>query len=78
MYNLYSLIFLFVGLFYVGKTEFHWIALIFSMSVGFALAGSISSLSNTINNIFNLKIKIHNCVNGDKEISKENDKNNKN
>lgn len=71
MYNLYSSIFLFVGLFYVGKIEFRWIVLIFAMSVGFALAGSVCSLSNSINNIFNLKIKIRNCVNGDKEISKD-------
>lgn len=52
MYNLVSFIFLIAGIFSIGKSDFKWLVLIFAVSVGFALAGAIGSISETINNLF--------------------------
>lgn len=57
MYNLVSIIFLITGIFSIGKFDFQWIVFIFAVSVGFAIAGSIGSLSSSIDNLLNGKIR---------------------
>ena len=78
MYNLLSLMFLITGLFSIGKFEFKWIVFIFALSVGFAIAGSIGSLSSSIDNLFNGKVKYNktNFVDGSSEIIFKKEKNN--
>lgn len=80
MYNLISIIFLIVGIFSIGKSDFNWIVFLFSMSVGFSLAGSIGSLSSSIDNLLNCKIKYNkkDFINGDSEIIFKKEKDNAN
>ena len=57
MYNLISIVFLIIGIFTIGRIEFNMTILIFAVSVGFGIAGSISHIGDSINKLLNCKIK---------------------